>query len=140
MNFFKKIKNIFTATKPTVPLKKGAAAERQALDYLQQQGLKHLQSNFAVHRGRSGLSGEIDIIMKDQSTLVFIEVRERSSNQRGWAIETISYHKQQKLIRTAQIYLQQHRARYHTPPTCRFDVISIDDGQLRWDKNAFEMR
>ena len=113
----------------------GARAEKQALLFLQQQGLKLLHANFACQ------AGEVDLIMLDQATLVFIEVRYRSASRFGSAASSIDRFKQQKIKKTAAVYLQKHRKHNHR--VCRFDAISIDNcdtnGQnsLEWIKSAF---
>ena len=109
----------------------GAQAERWAAEYLQQQGLKPVTQNYRSH------FGEIDLIMQDGVTLVFIEVRQRSSTRFGGAAASIDRHKQQRLIRTAQPYL----ANLGRIPPCRFDVVLMDDADglnAEWLKNAFD--
>jgi len=106
----------------------GAQAEQQAARYLQQQGLKPVAQNY---RSRFG---EIDLIMRDGATLVFVEVRLRRSANFGGAAASIDAHKQQRLIRTAQQYLA---GLAHIPP-CRFDAVLMDDSGVQWLRNAFE--
>ncbi len=109
----------------------GQAAEQLAATYLQQQGLKLLESNY---RSRFG---EIDLIMRDGKEIVFIEVRLRSSNTFGGAGASITPAKQQKLARTADDYLMRHGM-----SACRFDAIlmaALDARQLQWIRNAFEV-
>jgi putative endonuclease len=107
----------------------GNHAEHQALSYLEQQGLTLLQRNYRWK------GGEIDLIMQDQNSLVFVEVRYRSNPYFADALASIGYHKQQRLIRTAQRYLQRN---YRSGLACRFDVIGIDAQQhCTWIKNAF---
>jgi putative endonuclease len=106
----------------------GAAGEAQALTYLKQKGL------FLVERNFRSKNGEIDLIMRDGETLVFVEVRARADGRHGGAAASVTHVKQKRLIRTAQRYLQG----LNTLPPCRFDVIAIDDGILNWLKNAFE--
>lgn len=100
----------------------GRAAEDRALGYLQAQGLVLVQRNF---RRRTG---EIDLIMRDATTLVFVEVRRRSGRHFGGAAASISAAKQVRLWRCAQLFLQ----RYATPPACRFDAVCIDGTELTW--------
>ncbi len=114
---------------------KGARAEKQALQFLKRQGLRLLHANFACK------VGEVDLVMLDQATLVFIEVRLRSTSRFGNAASTINRIKQQKIRKTADFYLQNHRE--HSHRICRFDAITIDNydtnGQnsLKWIKSAF---
>lgn len=108
----------------------GGLAEQQAAQYLQKQGLKLLQTNF---RSRFG---EIDLIMQDAETHVFVEVRLRSSTKFGGAAASIDARKQAKLLKTAQFYLAQ----FKSIPPCRFDAIllqSADISKIEWVKNAF---
>lgn len=101
---------------------RGAAAEARALAFLQQQGLTLVEQNFSCRWG------EIDLILRDQETLVFVEVRQRSSARFGGAAASVSAGKQAKLWRTAEVYLQRIRR----IPVCRFDLIAIDGDQLEW--------
>lgn len=109
----------------------GSAAEQQAQRHLEAKGLRTVAKNV---RSRFG---EVDLIMRDGETLVFVEVRYRSSSRFGGAAASIGHKKQRRLIATAQSYLQQHP---HDGP-CRFDVIAIDASKngLEWLKNAFEL-
>ncbi len=101
---------------------RGAAAEARALAFLQQQGLTLVEQNFSCRWG------EIDLILRDQETLVFVEVRQRSSARFGGAAASVSAGKQATLWRTAEVYLQRIRR----IPVCRFDLIAIDGDQLEW--------
>jgi len=108
----------------------GALAEQVAAQYLLQQGLKLLQTNYRCR------FGEIDLILQDGETCVFAEVRLRSLAAFGGAAASIDTRKQAKLIRTAQHFLSSLK---HMPP-CRFDAIlmqSTDITQIEWIKNAF---
>ncbi len=79
--------------------------------------------------------GEIDLIMRDGDSLVFIEVRYRRSGLFGGALASIDVHKQRKLISTASYYLQ---TRKHAC-AARFDVVGIDgNNQIDWVQNAFD--
>ncbi len=77
----------------------GALAEQVAAQYLLQQGLKLLQTNYRCR------FGEIDLILQDGETCVFTEVRLRSQAAFGGAAASIDARKQAKLIRTAQHFL-----------------------------------
>ncbi len=108
----------------------GAQAEQLAAQFLQQHGLKLLQSNYRCR------FGEIDLICQHHDTLVFVEVRLRSHAGFGGAAASIDARKKAKLVRSAQHYLA---ALAHIPP-CRFDAIlmqSTDIHGIEWVKNAF---
>lgn len=110
----------------------GVEAEKIAMDYLRKKGLKLVTRNFATK------FGEIDLIMEDRTTLVFIEVRSRSGSFMS-ALETIDLYKQRKIVFTALRYLQC----YPTPKACRFDVISMKTNakaiEIHWIKDAFQV-
>jgi len=122
---------------------KGKYYEGKACDYLKKQGLKEFQFNFHSRYG------EIDLIATDKDTLVFIEVRYRKNRDHGGALATVNIHKQKKIIKTAQHFLQKKGLNNKIP--CRFDVIgitgkvtdsaysmeSIDNLEFQWIKNAF---
>lgn len=112
-------------------MKRGAEAEDRAAQHLAQQGLTLLQRNY---RSRHG---EIDLIMQDHGTLVFIEVRQRSRTDFGGAAASIVAAKQARIIATAQHYLTTLK---RVPP-CRFDAVLLhgaEDARIEWIKGAFE--
>jgi putative endonuclease len=112
-------------------ISQGAQAELLAVQYLQQQGLRLIVQNY---RSRFG---EIDLIMQDGTTLVFVEVRLRRNAGFGGAAASIDAGKQQRIISTAQQYL----ASLARIPACRFDVVLLDDAEgrnIQWLKNAFD--
>lgn len=110
----------------------GRLAEELALNLLQSNKLKFICKNYHCR------FGEVDLIMKDNNTLVFVEVRYRKSQQFGGAIESITTSKQNKLRLTASHYLQKNK----TQLNARFDVVLLssltDDKKINWIKSAFE--
>jgi len=110
--------------------------EAIAEKHLVQQGLKPVTKNFYAYRG------EIDLIMLDQYSLVFVEVRFRKNTFFGSAAESVTMKKQRHLAQAAQRYIQLHpRMR---DKACRFDVIAItgsanssEPPKIDWIKNAF---
>jgi putative endonuclease len=110
----------------------GDAAEDEALQYLQAQGLRLLVRNYRTP-GRGG--GEIDLIMQDQdSTVVFVEVRKRKSTRHGGAAASVGRVKQRRVVFAAQFYLLKMR----TLPPCRFDVVEVTPDGLAWIQAAFD--
>lgn len=112
---------------------RGAWAESIALHYLGARGLRLLTRNYRC------LAGEIDIVMKDNNTLVFIEVRYRASTDYGSPLETINHTKQRRILKTANHYLQTHRMSTGNAP-CRFDVVVVTGAKpcTEWIKAAFQ--
>ena len=110
-------------------LQKGKQAEQLALAYLKKQGLHHVCSNYRCKMG------ELDLVMKDASFLVIIEVRYRKSNAYGGALASVTAQKQARIIAATQHYVIIHHL---SPISIRFDVIAITgENQIEWIKNAF---
>lgn len=113
--------------------KSGTYWEKAAENFLRKQGLKLLQRNF------SSRFGEIDLIMEDEKTVVFIEVKYRKSNRHGSGADAVTFHKQGRISRTAAWYLAKNP--YRAESVCRFDVVSIDpkkgDQGIAWIRGAF---
>ena len=113
----------------------GEEYENRAVNLLQEEGLLLLERNFAAK------TGEIDIIAQDKNTLVFVEVRARSNHHYNSAAGSVNLRKQQRIVRTAQLYLQRAPHRGNLP--CRFDVIAFEPPQsglcrrIRWIRGAF---
>lgn len=113
---------------PPAHLAAGCEAEERACAHLRRRGLTLLERNFRCRRG------EIDLIMRDGSTVVFVEVRYRRNARFGDSAETVDVRKQHRLLAAAQTYLQRNA--HQTP--CRFDVVAITGTELQWITNAFE--
>lgn len=117
----------------------GAQAERRAEDILVSEGLQLLQRNYRIR------AGEIDLIMRDGNTLVFVEVRLRKNTRYGGALASITKQKRRRISRTAEHYLQKHQrqSKRWQPEACRFDIVAfngtIDDPHCpyQWLKAAF---
>lgn len=111
----------------------GQAAESAALNYLQRHGLTLIEKNFHCR------FGEIDLIMQQRDTLVFIEVRCRQENAIVSAIESITPQKMRKIQRTAEYFSM----RYREMPNCRFDVVAMTYSRdkigyaIEWITDAF---
>jgi putative endonuclease len=114
---------------------RGNAGEDAAVRYLEGLGHVILDRNFKTRKG------EIDIVARDQSTTVFVEVKRREAAGHGTAAEFVSPQKMRKVVSAARIYAARHGL---TDRLTRFDVIAIDviDGreQLRHHKGAFDAR
>ncbi len=108
----------------------GDARESEARRWLERKGLRFIAANVRA-RG-----GEIDLIMQDGPTIVFIEVRYRQSSHYGGAAASVTRAKQQKLLLTAQLWLARHNGSFDTVD-CRFDVVAFTGNAIEWLKNAF---
>ena len=112
--------------------KEGARYEKLAQEYLRALGYEILESNF---RSRYA---EIDVVAREGKYLVFVEVKQRSSGAHGLGAEAVDGRKQFRISMTARYYLYKNHADPKTP--VRFDVVSIDRGQIRLIRNAFLYR
>lgn len=114
----------------------GKQAESIACQYLQNQGLVLLQQNLQCK------TGEIDLIMQHNNTLIFLEVRQRNNSQYGGSAASISNSKKQRLCKAALYFLPYIACIYFNDiiPPARFDVIAIDSDRIQWIQQAFELQ
>ena len=114
-------------------LQRGVSAEQLALRHLRAQGLKPVERNFRCR------FGEIDLVMLDADTLVFVEVRFRNSNSFVSAAHTVDARKRRKLTSAARYFLG--RRRKYQNHVCRFDVIGVrrsgGEVDITWLRDAF---
>ena len=104
----------------------GKGAEDQALLFLKKQGLSLVERNWACR------FGEIDLVMREQYTYVFVEVKYRKNNHFGGVLHSISAAKCAKLLHAAEYYLSIKKIR----PECRIDAVFLqDDVEPLWLKN-----
>ena len=108
---------------------RGRDAENLAATFLQRAGLTLVARNYRCR------FGEIDLIVRDGHTLVFVEVRMRSTDRYGGAAASITRAKRAKLLRAARHYI----ANIAQTPACRFDALLVNgnDRSIEWLKNAF---
>jgi len=110
-------------------MRSGRKAEAEAERFLMEQGLRLLERNYRTRRG------EIDLVMEDNATIVFVEVRFRTAGALVAPEESITAAKRKRISLAAAQYLARERHARDRP--CRFDVVAISD-ELRWLKAAFE--
>lgn len=112
---------------------RGDAVETAALDLLQTHGLRLLARN-AHSRG-----GEVDLVMDDAGTIVFVEVRYRAGAAFGGGAASVDAGKRRRLVHAAQAFLARHPQHANAP--CRFDVVAAagdpDAPALDWLRDAF---
>ena len=115
---------------PTTTIKRGNAGEDRAAAHLERIGMHIVERNFKTKLG------ELDIIARDGKTLVFVEVRMRTTNAYGNAVEAVNHHKQRQVSRIASQYIKVRRPRFET---ARFDVIGITAGDLVHIRDAWRL-
>jgi putative endonuclease len=112
----------------------GARYEDIALDHLERAGLALIERNYACRYG------EIDLVMRERDTVVFVEVRYRRGGVFGDGIDSVDAGKRAKLVRAAEVFLVNHPRL--AGAACRFDVVAISGDAtapaLDWRRNAFE--
>lgn len=101
-------------TDPRVGFGRGGEAIAEA--YLTQRGYRLLARRFRLR------NGELDLVMEDGATVVFVEVRTRRSASFGDPLESVGPLKQSRIIRAARVFLGA--SHLHERP-CRFDVVSV---------------
>jgi putative endonuclease len=112
------------------PTSAGARAEELAARFLARHGLDVVARNFRTRYG------EIDLIARDGATLVFVEVRLRTSRRFGGAVASITAAKRERLRLAASLYLAQ----LGREPPCRFDALLLDDvanDRIQWQRDVF---
>lgn len=108
---------------------KGMAAENIAVQFLKMQGYEILTRNFYAK------TGEIDIIAKEAGYLVFVEVKYRKDFRYGYPAQAVNQKKQQKIRKTAMVYMKKHHISFET--AIRFDVVEILGKKIRVMKHVF---
>ena len=111
----------------------GLLGEELANSYLARRGYKILLRNY------ENSLGEIDLIAKERGTLVFIEVKTRSSLSMGSPLESMTFHKRGQIVKSAKYYIKRYGIK---DVPCRFDVVSIlmppgGEPQIELIQNAF---
>lgn len=106
----------------------GAIAESQVALFLAGLGYRIIERNFFAK------TGEIDLIARDGETVVFVEVKSRSSSAYGLAQEFVGRAKRRKIIKTAMVYIQ--RRALDCP--MRFDVVAVAGGVIEHIPSAFD--
>ena len=105
----------------------GRSGENLAEEFLKKSGHKIVEKNFKTK------FGEIDIISKDGSTTVFIEVKTRRNNGFGAPQLSVNIHKQKHLARAALTFIKKNSLN----SDYRFDIIAICGRKIEHIKNAF---
>lgn len=108
----------------------GGAYEHMAAEYLKKKGYSILTLNYRVRKA------ELDIVARDNRTLVFVEVKYRRSGKAGDSLQAITLAKQKRICQAALFYMNQYRIDIYSSEI-RFDVIGIDGDKITHIENAF---
>lgn len=108
----------------------GKQMEEYASSYLESNGMHIVARNFYSRRG------EIDLIGYHKGYLVFVEVKYRKHKQSGTPESAVTLQKQKRICRAADYYRYLHH--YGNDRPFRYDVVAIDNQEVRWYENAFE--
>ncbi|WP_034772716.1 YraN family protein [Lachnoanaerobaculum saburreum] len=106
----------------------GSIGEDMAVEFLKSRGVKILERNY------QNRFGEIDIIGREDNTLLFIEVKYRKNESFGYPLEAVGFAKREKIRKMARFFLNENHY-YHY--NIRFDCIGIIGLQIEWIKGAF---
>ncbi|TDT68081.1 putative endonuclease [Hypnocyclicus thermotrophus] len=106
----------------------GKKYEKLSLDYLKNNGIKIMDTNYY------GKGFEIDIIGKKDDKIIFFEVKYRKNKKFGYAEESVDYRKQKRILKGAMNYLIKNNLQNNY---IRFDIIAINNNKINWIKDAF---
>jgi putative endonuclease len=113
----------------------GAAAEAAACAHLEAAGLHRLAHNVNYR------FGELDLVMREGDTVVFVEVRYRRDERFGGAAGSVDFRKRRRLVLAARAWLASQRRLADAP--CRFDVVTVQGGEAafecEWIRGAFTL-
>ncbi len=109
--------------------KTGEKYEEIATQWLLKQGVRILERNFRCR------FGEIDVIGRHEGYLIFIEVKYRADNSKGYPSEAVGLSKQKTICKVADFY--RTTKKYTEDHPVRYDVIDICGNDLKWYQNAF---
>ena len=107
----------------------GVRGEREAEAYLAKLGMRCLERRYRTKHA------EIDLVMLDGSTIVFVEVKTRTVGEPGCGLVSITSSKQKKITQAATVYLMTH---HMLDQNDRFDAVEIINGKITHIPNAFQ--
>lgn len=107
----------------------GKAGEDTAIYFLQNKGLEIIARNYYT------FNSEIDIVAREKEYLVFVEVKERKSDEFGNPLYAVTKVKQKRLVKAAMQFMYENH--YSQDTFVRFDVIGINGSNINWIQNAF---
>lgn len=108
----------------------GSRNEELAASFLVRRGYVVVERNYKTKLG------ELDLVARQGTTLVFVEVRSRATDQFGSALEAVGWSKQRRVSRMAKMYLAARRPRFDE---CRFDVVAITGDRIELVKDAWRL-
>jgi len=113
---------------------RGIRGEDLAVTYLKKKGYKVIERNYRCQWG------EIDLIAREGDTLVFVEIKSRTSSGFGLPQDAVDRFKQEKLVQVARAYMAEHRLTEDI--SMRFDVVAVQltpsGPEMELIKDAFQ--
>lgn len=107
----------------------GKEYETRTIQYMKGQGMEILERNYHCRQG------EVDIVARENSYLLFVEVKYRKDLQKGYPAEAVTPAKQKRIRQVAWYYLYEHHMPEETP--VRFDVAAILGKEMQYIRDAF---
>ncbi|MBP5410454.1 MAG: YraN family protein [Lachnospiraceae bacterium] len=107
----------------------GTANEERAAKYLREHGYSVIAQNYRC------VFGEIDIVAEEKGEIVFAEVKYRRTTAFGLPEEAVDIHKQARIRKIAMVFLKENRMPQDM--AMRFDVVAMDEREIRLYRNAF---
>jgi putative endonuclease len=119
------------------------SAQQQRGDLYEALAQAHLERAGCVVLARQlrCAAGELDLVVREGSLLVFVEVRQRTSSLYGGASASVTPAKQRRILRAAHWFLARLVEQYFggTTPYCRIDVLAFEPAGLTWHRDAFRL-
>jgi putative endonuclease len=111
----------------------GSRGEERACEFLAEQGFSVIQRNY-----HSGRSGEIDVIARKDDLIIFVEVKNRSKDTFGGALEALGQKQRKHLWNAARGFLQRNSQYDSKEIMYRFDLIAITGNDLTWHHDILQ--
>ena len=110
----------------------GQCGENLAVNFLLENNFSIIEQNFRYKK-----VGEIDIIAIKNNLLIFVEVKNRSTDRFGGALYSINKKKQRTIRFVANQFLNLNKLLYKKEIQCRFDMIAVKNNEVLWIKDMF---
>ena len=110
----------------------GRHGEEIACSFLESEGFNIIERNYNFKK-----AGEIDLIAARENLLLFVEVKSRNTGRYGGALYSIGARKKRTLRLVANQFLASHPEFNKSGIICRFDMIALENNEIRWVEDIF---